>query len=180
MRPIAVTFVVAATCLIPEAAVAQGTAAAAARPQTVVRATVLNTDQSSISGVAVTPMGQPLANTLVRARNLLTAQIGGSTSTASTGHFSIVGLTTGSYVVEVVDRAGQVIGTSSFIAAAAGATGAITVTATVGTLSAISTTTGLAATLTTAAADSVKVAATAAGFAGVVVPAGIETASPSR
>lgn len=180
MRRIAVTVVVAATCLAPEAAVAQGAAAAAARPQTVIGATALNTNQASISGVAVTPMGQPLANTLVQARNLLTGQIGGSTSTASTGHFSILGLSPGSYVIEVVNRAGQIIGTSSFISAAANTAAAVTVTATTGTLSAISTTTGLAATLTTAAAEGVKVAATAAGFAGIVVPASIETASPSR
>jgi hypothetical protein len=117
---------------------------------------------------------------LVQARNLLNGQISGSAMTASTGQFTILGLNPGNYVVEIVDRVGQIIGTSSFVSAAAGTAVGVTVTATTGTLSAVSTVTGLAATLGTTAAESVKVAATAAGLAGVVMPADTETASPSR
>jgi hypothetical protein len=182
MRRIAVIVVVTATWLVPELAAAQTApaAAASARPQTVIGTTVLNANRATLSGVAITPMGQPVGNAVVQARNLLTGQIGGSATTASTGQFAILGLNPGNYIVEIVDRAGQIIGTSSFISAAAGTAVGVTVTATTGTLSAVSTVTGLAATLGTTAAESVKVAATAAGLAGVVVPAGTETASASR
>lgn len=180
MRRIAVIVVVTATWLVPELAAAQAALAAAAARQAVIGTSVLNTSQATLSGVAITPMGQPVSNSIVQARNLLTGLIGGSSTTASTGQFAILGLNPGSYVVEIVDVAGQIIGTSSFISATAGTAVGVTVTATTGTLSAISTATGLAATLSTAAAESVKTAATAAGFAGVVAPVATEIASPSR
>jgi hypothetical protein len=126
------------------------------------------------------PTGQPITNTVVQARNLLTGDIGGLTTTTTGGEFSIDSLPPGNYVLEIVDDGGQVVGTSSFIAAAAGATIAATVTATSGALTAVSTVTGLAATLTTTAAETVKFAAAAAGVAGVVTPPEIPTASPSR
>ena len=181
MRQIPVIVVVTATCLAPQLAAAQASmAAAAAQPQAVVGASVLTANHATISGVAVTPLGQPVPNAIVQARNLLTAAIGGSSTTASTGHFSILGLAPGSYIVEVVDTTGQIIGTSSFISAAANTAAAVTVTASTGTLTAISTATGLAASLTTAAAETVKSAAAAAGVAGAVAPLALEIASPSR
>ena len=136
--------------------------------------------QASIGGRVVTPSGQVLVNTGVRARNLLTGTIAGSTSTAAGGQFSIVGLNPGNYVLEIVDAGGQVIGTSSFIFASAGGSVATTVTATSGAASAVNTVTGLAAGLTSTAAESVKYAAAAAGVAGMVTPANVTTASPSR
>ncbi len=101
--------------------------------------------QASIGGRVVTPNGQVLVNTGVRARDLLTGTIAGSTSTAAGGQFSIVGLNPGNYVLEIVDAGGQVIGTSSFIFASAGASVATTVTATSAAASAVNTVTGLAA-----------------------------------
>ena len=158
---------------------------AAARPvvvgQTVVGGTAVNPGQAVISGTAVTPTGEPLASAAVRARNLLTGQIGGSTSTAAGGQFAL-NVNPGSYVLEIVDAGGQIVGTSSFISAAAGATvTTATVTATTGALSAVSGATGLLATLgATASAPSVGLAAAAAGVAGVVVPPAVPIASPSR
>jgi hypothetical protein len=154
---------------------------ASATPQTVIGTTVLNPSQSHISGRVVTPGGDPIANTMVRARNLISGQVGGSTSTASSGQFAI-NVNPGSYLLEVVDAGGQIIGTSSFISAAAGgAVTTTTVTATTGALSAVTTTTaGLISTLGASAARSVTYAAAAAGVAGVVTPAETITASPSR
>jgi len=83
-------------------------------------------------------------------------------------------------VLEAVDPAGQILGTSSFIFAAAGTTVAATVTVTSGAMSAVNTVTGFAAMLTSAAAQSVKYAAVAAGVAGMATPVDIATASPSR
>jgi hypothetical protein len=179
MRDTAICVLVAIVLLSPRAVAAQA-AAAAARPQTVIGGTVVNPSQAAISGSVVAPTGQPLTNMVAQARNLLTGQIGGTAATTATGQFAIAGLLPGSYVVEIVDAAGQIVGTSSFISAAAGATVAATVTATSGALTAVSTVTGLAATLTTTAAESVKFAAAAAGIAGVVAPPQIPVASPSR
>jgi hypothetical protein len=156
---------------------AQATAAARPKP---LGTTVQNSAPVSINGTVVTSAGQPLPNTVVRARNLLTGRIAGATSTAGNGEFALTGLDAGRYVLEAVDRAGQILGTSSFIFAAAGTTVAATVTATSGAMSAVNTVTGFAATLTSTAAQSVKYAAVAAGVAGLVTPVDVATASPSR
>jgi hypothetical protein len=179
MRSIIVVGIIIGVSL-SAASLAGAQGAAAARPQTVVGGRVVNPSEASINGTVMSPTGQPLTDTVVQARNLLTGAVEGSTTTAPGGQFSIVGLDPGSYVVEIVDAGGQIIGTSSFIAATAGATIAATVTATSGALTAVSTVTGLAATLTTTAAETVKFAAAAAGVAGVVAPPDVPTASPSR
>jgi hypothetical protein len=146
----------------------------------VIGRTVLNTSQASISGRVVSPNGNPIANVNVRARNLITGQLGGSTSTASAGQFAL-NVNPGSYLLEVVDAGGQIIGTSSFISAAAGsAITSATVTATTGTLAAMTNTAGLASTLGATAARSVTYAAAAAGVAGIITPGEVVTASPSR
>lgn len=155
---------------------AQSTAATRPRP---VSTAAQNSAPVAFKGAVVTPAGQPFPNAVVRARNLLTGRIAGTTSTTGTGQFALAGLDAGRYVLEAVDATGQIVGTSSFIFAAPGTTVAATVTATSGAMSAVNTVTGSAATLTTAA-QSVKYAAVAAGVAGVVAPGGVSTASPSR
>jgi hypothetical protein len=140
---------------------------------------VQNSAPVAINGTVVTSAGQPLPNTVVRARNLLTGRIAGTTSTTGSGQFALAGLDAGRYVLEAVDAGGQIVGTSSFIFAAPGTTVAATVTATSGAMSGANTVSGFAATLTTAA-QSVKYAAVAAGVAGLVAPGGVATASPSR
>lgn len=173
-------YALAALLLLSPQGVAGQTPAAAARPQTAIGGSVVNPTQAAISGNVTSPMGQPLPNATVHARNLLTGEISGSTRSATSGAFTIANLPPGSYVLEILDDAGQIIGTSQFIAATAGTVAAATVTATSGALSAVSAVTGLAATLTTTAAESVKFAAAAAGVAGVVAPPEIPVASPSR
>jgi len=178
MRAIAIIVLSAVTALsIPVRIAAQG---ASEQPQTVIGGAVLNPNQSAITGNVASPMGQPLPNTVVQARNLLTGQIVGSTRSTASGEFSINGLPAGSYILEIVDNDGQIIGTSPYIAAAAGATAAASIIATSGAMSVVSSVTGLAATLTTTAAESVKFMAAAAGVAGVVTPPEVITASPSR
>ena len=155
-----------------------GPAAAAANSQAVVGETVLNASQAQISGRVVTPNGSPLANATVRARNLLSGEIAGTTSTAAAGQFTI-SVTPGSYLLEVVAASGQIIGTSPFIAATAGtAITALTVTASAGVAA---TGSGLAsALLGTTAARTITYAAATAGVAGVSVATNVVTASPSR
>jgi hypothetical protein len=135
--------------------------------------------QAQITGRVAMPNGNPLANATVRARNLIDGQISGTTSPGPAGQFTI-GVNPGSYMLEVVDAGGQVIGTSPFIAATAGATIAgATITVSAGALGAVSTAAGLAS-IGTTVARSVTYAAAAAGVAGVVTPANVATASPSR
>lgn len=156
-------------------------AAAAGRSQTVIGGSLQNPAQAAISGNIVGPAGQPVTNITAQARNLLTAQVGGSAAATSTGQYAIVGLNPGYYVVEIVDPLGQIIGTSGFIAAPAGvAVAAATVTATTGALTAVSAATGLAATVGATAARSMSFMAAAAGVTGVVAPPEVPVASPSR
>ncbi len=164
---------------VPAPTLAQS--AAAGQSQTVVGGSVLNPTQAAISGNIVSPAGQPLTNITAQARNLLTAQVGGSATATTTGQYAIVGLNPGYYVVEIVDPLGQVIGTSGFIAAPAGVavTAAVTATTT-GALTAVSAATGLAATVGGTAARSMSFMAAAAGVTGVVAPPEVPVASPSR
>ena len=154
-----------------------GAAAAAANSQALVGQTVLNPSQAQISGRVMTPNGSPLANATVRARNLLSGEIAGSTSTAAAGQFAI-SVTPGSYLLEVVAASGQIVGTSPFIAATAGsAMTGLTVTASAG---AAATGSLASALLGTTAARTITYAAATAGVAGVSVATNVVTASPSR
>jgi len=125
---------------------------------------------ATISGTAVNSTGEVLENVTVQARDLVTGQVVGSTSTAANGLFSLI-VNPGNYVIEIVDSAGQIIGTSAFISVAAGT--AVT-TATV-----VATTTLVTAAATSTALVVTAVAA-AAGVAGVVAPPTRDQASPSR
>lgn len=151
-------------------------------PQTTVGGTSAAPPQSVINGTVITPQGEPLPNTAIRARNLLTGEVSGATTTGAGGQYSL-NLNPGNYVIEILNNSGAVIGTSAFISAVAGVTlaTAATVAATAGAaLTAVSGATGLAAVLGTTAARSATFAAAAAGVAGVVVPEELLTASPSR
>jgi carboxypeptidase family protein len=77
---------------------------------------------ASLAGTATSNAGQPLANYAVQVRNLDTGQLAGTTTSGVTGGFNFAGLEAGNYAVEVVNAAGQVIGSSASIAVAAGAT----------------------------------------------------------
>jgi hypothetical protein len=183
MRYFAGFVAVAALSLSSTAQLAAGqvtlTRGASAQPQTAIGGGV-NRAQAQITGKVIGPGGNPIVDVTVRARDLLNGQIGGSTSTAGAGQFA-VNVNPGSYILEVVDAGGQIIGTGPFVSAAAGtAVASATITVTSGALSALSSAGGLVSTLTTAAAKSVTYAAAAAGVAGVVTPGGVVTASPSR
>ena len=184
MRNLAGYVAVAALSLSSAAPLAAGqvplTRGASARSQTAVTGGGVNPAQAQITGKVIGPGGNPIADVTVRARDLLNGQVGGSTATAAGGQFS-VSVNPGSYILEVVDAGGQIIGTGPFVSAAAGtAVASATITVTSGALSALASTGGLLSTLTTAAAKSVTYAAAAAGVAGVVTPGDVVTASPSR
>jgi hypothetical protein len=154
-------------------------AVASAAPQTVVGTDIVRADAAGLSGVVTTPEGEPIRNTVVQARNLLTNEVDGSTRTNDNGEYAILDLQPGNYVLEIVDDDGAVIGTSAYVAATAGAiVSGLTVTAASGVLSAVGSATGLVATLGATAARGVTAVAAAAGAAGAIPTAPI--ASPAR
>ena len=84
----------------------------------------------TLNGVAEGASKQPLPNYTVQVRNVSTGQLAGSTTSNAAGDFSFSGLQAGNYVVEVVNAAGEIVGTSASVAMAAGATVTVGVTAT--------------------------------------------------
>ena len=137
---------------------------------------------ASITGNATTSTGQTIANVTVQLRDLVTGSLAGTTTSSATGTFAFVGLQAGSYTVEVVSAAGQIIATSASIAVSAGATiTGITVSATAAALAgaAAATVAGAGAAVGASTAIVVTSVAAAAGIAGAVA-ASTQTASPSR
>ena len=82
-----------------------------------------------ITGTAQSSQGQTLANYTVRIRNLSNGNLAGSTISGAAGEFSFVGLNPGNYAIEIVDAAGNIVGTSASIGVTAGVTVSVTVTA---------------------------------------------------
>jgi len=125
----------------------------------------------SISGTATSNGGQTLANYTVQLRNTATGQLAGTTTSSSAGTFGFTGLEAGNYVVEVVNAAGQIVGTSAAVTVAAGA--AITGVAVAATAATV------AGGLSTAAIITITTLAAAGGIAGAVAIAN-NSSSPSR
>src|SRR5687768_4820825 len=84
----------------------------------------------TISGSAREASGQAMPNTTVRLRDARTGQLAGTTTTAADGQFTFTVLNPGTYVVEIVNGVGDVVGTSAAISLAAGAMTATAVTVT--------------------------------------------------
>jgi hypothetical protein len=115
---------------------------------------------ASIVGTAQGAGGQTAADVAVQLRNLATGQLAGTTTSSATGSFSFAGLAPGIYSVEIVNAAGQIIGTSAAIPVSAGAV-----------------VTGVTVTGSAAAAVGAGASAAAAAAAGAsVTSAGITTA----
>lgn len=67
----------------------------------------------SISGVAQSSGGQTLGSYKVQLRSVQTGAIVASTTTSAVGSFAFLDLNPGSYVVEILNASGQVIGAGS-------------------------------------------------------------------
>jgi hypothetical protein len=133
----------------------------------------------AINGTAQSSAGQTLANYTVQLRNLETGQLSGVTTSNAAGSFSFAGLNPANYVVEVVNQAGVIVGSSAAIPVAAGATVAVTVSATAAAAIAGAAAAGGAAAGGISTAVVVTTVAAAAGIAGVVAVVK-HNASPSR
>jgi hypothetical protein len=75
---------------------------------------------SSMSGSVRNSSGRSVANTTVRLRDLETGQLAAATTSDAAGQFSFPGLAAGSFTVEIVNAAGEIIGSSAPIAVTAG------------------------------------------------------------
>jgi hypothetical protein len=131
-------------------------------------------ETASVAGTATSSTGETLINATVQLRDLSTGTVTDTTTSSSTGGFSFAAVNPGNYVVEVLNAAGQVIGTSAPISVAAGAvvTG-VTVTATAAAVAAGAAAAG------TGTIVAVTTAAAAAGVVGIAAATG-QNASPSR
>jgi hypothetical protein len=127
---------------------------------------------ATLSGTARSSSGEPIEDCTVQLRDVMTGQLAGTTRCDRAGAFLFTSLNPGSYVVEIVNADGVVIGTSAVSAVAAGATVAISLTA--ATAAAATTGGGLST------AVIVSMLAAAAGVAAVVIAVNRGTASPSR
>jgi hypothetical protein len=135
---------------------------------------VAQAEVASLAGMATSSSGEVLAGATVQLRNLETGTVSGTTTSSSTGSFSFAAVTPGNYAVEILNAAGQVVGTSASIPVAAGA--AVTGVAVSATAAAVAAGAGIAGVSTIVA---VTTAAAAAGVVGLVnVRQG--DASPSR
>jgi len=76
---------------------------------------------ASVTGAASDVNGHVLSNASVQLRNVSTGQLVGSATTNAAGQFSFDHLPPGSYVVEVLNAAGQIVGTSGSVVVTAGA-----------------------------------------------------------
>lgn len=91
---------------------------------------VLARGQGALGGVAQSADRAPLSNFRVQVRNANTGELAGSTTSNQAGQFSFTSLQPGSYVVEIVDANGKVVGLSASLPVAAGSTVTVTVGAT--------------------------------------------------
>jgi len=76
---------------------------------------------ASLSGTASDGTGRILSNAVVQLRNASSGQLAGTATTNAAGSFSFTGLNPGTYVVEVTNAAGQIVGTSGMVVVGAGA-----------------------------------------------------------
>jgi hypothetical protein len=82
-----------------------------------------------LNGVAQGANKATLPNYTVQVRNASTGALAGSTLSSQTGTFTFASLQPGSYIVEIIDAAGKVVGLSPSVAVGTGATVSVTVTA---------------------------------------------------
>jgi hypothetical protein len=142
-----------------------------------VATSVAQAEIGSLAGTATASTGETLVNAVVQLRDLATGTVSGTTTSSSTGAFSFGAIPPGNYVVEVLNAAGEVVGTSASVSVAAGSTvTGVTVTATATTVAASASAAGVGAGTIVA----VTSAAAAAGVVGIAAATGQEDASPSR
>lgn len=126
---------------------------------------------ATITGVARTTAGQILSGHTVRLRSVRTGDLVASTVPSSTGDFIFGRLDAGSYVVEVVDQSGRIVGVSSITTVTDGSTASVALT--------VASTARVGGAISTALLI-VLLAGGAAGAFGIVAAVNDDEASPSQ
>ena len=124
----------------------------------------------TITGVARSTAGRPLGGHSVRVRSIRTGDVVATATTTATGSFVVPSLDPGGYVVEIIDTAGRIVGTSAIATVVEGGIASLMVTAASRELVG-----GVSGTVI-----AVIVAASAAAVTGVVVAVTGDEASPSQ
>lgn len=132
----------------------------------------------TLSGSARTASGEAMPNATVRLRDARTGQLAGSTTTGADGQFTFTALNPGTYVVEVVNAVGEVVGTSAAISLAATAMTATGVIVTETAAQFLAAAGG--GSFFGSAMSAVAIAALGAGIVGVIVVGSRDDASPSN
>src|SRR5262245_17997740 len=83
----------------------------------------------TITGVARSTAGQPLGGHFVRVRSVRTGDVVATTTTSANGSFVVANLDPGSYVIEIVNTAGRLVGTSAIATVMEGSVASSVVTA---------------------------------------------------
>ena len=83
----------------------------------------------TITGVARSTAGQPLGGHSVRVRSVRTGDVVATATTSANGSFLVSNLDPGSYVVEIVNTAGRIVGTSAIGTVVDGSIASLMVTA---------------------------------------------------
>jgi len=83
----------------------------------------------TISGIAKTTAGEPLGGYTVRVRSVRTGELMTTTTTSMNGSFAAANLDPGSYVVEIVDRTGKLVGASTIATVIDGRTASVGIVA---------------------------------------------------
>jgi len=128
----------------------------------------------SISGKASSANGQTLGNASVRLRNLADGRIAATATTNAAGEFSFSALPAGNYSIEVLNAAGEIVGTSAASLAAGVSLAGVTVTS---TATAVAATTG---SFFASTAGLIAIAGAGAGLAAITVASNRAIVSPSQ
>lgn len=100
---------VAKTLLVTMALSSMPAAAFAQQPARPAAAPAQNTQSTTLAGTAKDEAKKPFTEYTVRARDVNAGTIGGSTPLDVQGNFSLLGLTTQNYVVELLSKDGKVV-----------------------------------------------------------------------
>src|SRR3954466_9738785 len=141
----------------------------ASTPWTLTSAAAAST--GTITGVAKATAGHPLAGHSVRVRSVRTGDVVATATTGADGSFVVPNLNAASYVVEIVEAAGKIVGTSAIATVAEGTLASLLVTAA---------STELVGGQVSGAVLAILVAGAAAAVVGIVVATTGNNASPSQ
>jgi Carboxypeptidase regulatory-like domain len=135
---------------------------------------------AAVAGTVRGSNTRPIAKARVQVRNVDTGNLVGTTTTDEEGAFAISGLSSGNFVVEVIDATGKILGVGTPFSLGAGATASTTVVAAGAGAAAAAASTGGFSLFGLGPVTSIAVLGAASAAAVTAVVATRPDASPSR